>query len=75
MVLKPEPLVAAIEALRGAGRAGDPPDPRGRRFTQDAARELAAGPTWCSCAGRYEGVDERVSEHSWTRSCPSATTC
>jgi tRNA (guanine37-N1)-methyltransferase len=63
MVLKPEPLAAAIEALRAEGPAhvillG----PAGRRFTQPAARELARRPRLVLVCGRYEGVDERVAE-------------
>jgi tRNA (guanine37-N1)-methyltransferase len=68
MILKPEPLAAAIEALRGAAPAGAPPrvillDPAGRRFTQAVARELARRPHLVLVCGRYEGVDERVREH------------
>jgi tRNA (guanine37-N1)-methyltransferase len=63
MVMKPEPLVAAIEAARLAlpGARVLLTSPRGERFTQTTARELAAGPTdLIFVAGRYEGVDERV---------------
>jgi tRNA (guanine37-N1)-methyltransferase len=68
MILKPEPLAAAIEGLRGPGapRAGTHVvllDPAGRRFTQEAARELAQRPHLILVCGRYEGVDERVREH------------
>lgn len=37
--------------------------PQGRRFTQDAARELAAEETLVFICGRYEGFDERIREH------------
>src|SRR5262249_1454756 len=63
MVMKPEPLVAAIEAARVAvpGARVLLTSPRGERFTQEKARVLAAGPTdLILVAGRYEGVDERV---------------
>jgi tRNA (guanine37-N1)-methyltransferase len=66
MVMKPEPLVAAIEAARAAlpGARVLLTSPRGDRFTQAMARELAAGPTdLILVAGRYEGVDERVRPH------------
>ena len=59
MVLKPEPLIAAIEAA-------DPPrpllllGPSGDRFDQDRARELAAGEGFSLLCGRYEGIDQRV---------------
>jgi tRNA (guanine37-N1)-methyltransferase len=63
MVLKPEPLFAAVAALRTPGARVILMDPRGRRFSQDVARELAAGTHLLLLAGRYEGVDERVIEH------------
>jgi tRNA (guanine37-N1)-methyltransferase len=62
MVLMPEPLFGAVEAV-------DPPrplyylGPAGRRFDQGVARELAAGEGFSLLCGRYEGVDERVREH------------
>ena len=62
MVLRPEPLFAAVEAV-------DPPrplyllGPAGRRFDQAIARELAATAGFSLLCGRYEGVDERVAEH------------
>ena len=63
MVLKPEPLFRAVDAIRE--RAG-PPDaivltsPDGKRFTHaDAERLSALGHVVILC-GRYEGVDERV---------------
>jgi len=62
MVLMPEPLFAAVEAV-------DPPrplyylSPTGRRFDQSVARELAEGSGFSLLCGRYEGVDERVREH------------
>jgi len=62
MVLSPEPVFRAVEAVR-------PPrplyllDPGGRRFDQPMAAELAAGPGFSLLCGRYEGVDERVRRH------------
>ena len=62
MVMAPEPLFSAVEAV-------DPPRPLlllaagGTPFTQARARELAAGGGFSLLCGRYEGVDERVSEH------------
>jgi tRNA (guanine37-N1)-methyltransferase len=61
MVLKPEPLFAAVEALRTPATRVILTDPRGRRFTQQVAAELARVPHLILLAGRYEGVDERVS--------------
>ena len=63
MVLKPEPLFRAVDAIRE--RAGQPDaivltSPDGRRFTHaDAGRLSALGHVVILC-GRYEGVDERV---------------
>ena len=65
MILKPEPLAGAIGALRAAGSAPAHVillGPAGRRFSQEVARELAGRPHLVLVCGRYEGVDERVSE-------------
>jgi tRNA (guanine37-N1)-methyltransferase len=62
MVLKPEPLFAAVDALRTPGARVVLLDPRGRRFTQEVAWELSLVSHLILLAGRYEGVDERVSE-------------
>jgi tRNA (guanine37-N1)-methyltransferase len=62
MVLKPEPLFAAVAALRTPDARVILMDPRGRRFTQAVARELAGRSHLILLAGRYEGVDERVGE-------------
>lgn len=64
MILKPEPLAAAVEALRPAGSDARVIllGPGGRRFRQEVARELARRPHLILLCGRYEGVDERVSE-------------
>jgi tRNA (guanine37-N1)-methyltransferase len=65
MVMKPEPLLAAI---RAAHRRLPPGSPRiclsaqGEPFGERMARELAALPGLLLVAGRYEGVDERVIE-------------
>jgi tRNA (guanine37-N1)-methyltransferase len=63
MVLRPEPIFAAVEAVQ-------PPrpllylSPAGRRFDQSVARELTGLEAGFSLlCGRYEGVDERVREH------------
>lgn len=65
MVMKPEPIFAAVEALLGA-----PPSipvilltPQGRPFTQAVAEELAQNEHLALVCGRYEGVDERVRRH------------
>ncbi len=64
MVLKPEPLAAAVDALRAEGGPARVIllGPAGRRFTQAVARELARQPRLILLCGRYEGVDERIGE-------------
>ena len=65
MVMKPEPIFAAVEAALGA-----PPQvpvillsPQGRVFNQPIAAELAQHQHIALICGHYEGVDERVREH------------
>jgi tRNA (guanine37-N1)-methyltransferase len=62
MVMKPEPLVAAIEAARARepGARVILLSPQGARFDQRKAHELSAGGPLVLVCGRYEGVDERV---------------
>ena len=47
MVLKPEPVFAAVESLGPADRRTLLLSPAGRRLDQDLARELAPNPGWC----------------------------
>lgn len=62
MVMMPEPLFAAVEAV-------EPPRPllllsaSGARFDQERARVLAREPGLSLLCGRYEGVDQRVADH------------
>jgi tRNA (guanine37-N1)-methyltransferase len=65
MVMRPEPLVAAIEALageKGEGRSARVLllSPQGRRFDQTRAGELARERHLVLVCGRYEGVDQRA---------------
>lgn len=63
MVLKPEPLFAAIEALRGdSAPAVVLFTPQGEPLEQAKAQRLAAQEHLLLICGRYEGVDERVRE-------------
>ncbi len=62
MVMKPEPIFAAVESMYGGGPIVLM-SPQGRRFTQKIARELALEPRLTLLCGHYEGVDERVREH------------
>jgi tRNA (guanine37-N1)-methyltransferase len=66
MVLKPEPMFKAVEAIRGD--AGEPQavvlvSPQGKRFNQNEAARLAALDRVVILCGRYEGIDDRVREH------------
>lgn len=67
MVMKPEPLFEAIEAIQPLA---EPPatvvfmSPQGRRLDRALVDELASHPRLLLVCGRYEGVDERVLEHA-----------
>lgn len=76
MVLKPEPLFEAVEALlgQGVGSADQPPalpartaivlmSAAGHLFRQETARRFSELDRIVFICGRYEGVDERVAEH------------
>lgn len=65
MVMKPEPVFTAVEAVLGS-----PPacpvillTPQGKVFDQRMAFRLAENPHLAMICGRYEGVDERIREH------------
>jgi tRNA (guanine37-N1)-methyltransferase len=62
MVMKPEPIFTAIEAVHQGG-----PiillTPQGRLFSQEIARTLAQEPRLTLLCGHYEGIDERVCQH------------
>ena len=60
MVMRPEPLFAAVEPLREAGASVVLMDPAGERLSDSMARELAEVPHLAIICGRYEGIDERV---------------
>jgi tRNA (guanine37-N1)-methyltransferase len=60
MVMRPEPLFAAIEPLRVRGAQVILLDPAGERLTDALARELAAARHLVLVCGRYEGIDERA---------------
>jgi len=65
MVLKPEPMLAAIRRAHGRLPQGSPRiylSAQGEPFGQAQARELAGLPGLLLVAGRYEGLDERVVE-------------
>lgn len=65
MVLKPEPLFNAVEALQAKGKK---PRiilmcPQGKRYSQQKAEELAQEEDLIFLCGHYEGYDERIREH------------
>ncbi len=60
MVMRPEPLFAAIEPLRVDGAQVILLDPAGERLTDRLARELSAAERLVLVCGRYEGIDERA---------------
>jgi tRNA (guanine37-N1)-methyltransferase len=62
MVMKPEPIFAAVESLDPGERRTILLSPAGRRLDQALARDLAREDSLVLICGRYEGVDERVSE-------------
>ena len=69
MVMKPEPIFAAVESILGT--APDCPvilmTPQGELLDQNLAQELAGHPRLAIIAGHYEGIDERVREHLVSR--------
>jgi tRNA (guanine37-N1)-methyltransferase len=60
MVMKPEPLCAAVESVLEPGARVLLMSPTGRRFDQALARELAAEHQLVFICGHYEGIDDRV---------------
>jgi len=60
MVMRPEPVIAALDSVCQPSSRVLLMSPAGRRFTQAVAAELAAEPHLVLICGRYEGVDERV---------------
>jgi len=66
MVLKPEPVFAAVEALQAD--ASEAPRvilmcPQGERYTQRKAEELSQSNHLIFICGHYEGYDERIRQH------------
>jgi len=68
MVMKPEPVVAAIESARSESPCPEEMQvflmgPSGRRFNQGVAAELSLCPHLVLVCGRYEGIDDRVRDY------------
>jgi tRNA (guanine37-N1)-methyltransferase len=70
MVLKPEPIFAAVESLAGARRREEIAtgkrvvllSPQGKPLTQSIAADFAKSAQLVLICGRYEGIDERVAD-------------
>ncbi|MDQ4138469.1 MAG: tRNA (guanosine(37)-N1)-methyltransferase TrmD [Actinomycetota bacterium] len=75
MVMRPEPWGEALDEVLATDEAdpGSPPpvvvfpSPAGELFTQATARQLAGEQHLVFACGRYEGIDQRVIEHTATR--------
>jgi tRNA (guanine37-N1)-methyltransferase len=66
MIMKPEPIFAAVEAILGPSAETVPVialTPKGRSFDQQVASELSRHRRMLLICGRYEGMDERVHAH------------
>ncbi len=69
MVMKPEPVFAALESTQGQDERSGPIillTPQGRVLTQRIVAELALEPRLTLVCGHYEGVDERIRQHAVT---------
>ena len=69
MVMKPEPWGEALDAVldEATDAAVVFPTPAGALFTQSRARDLSIRDHLVFCCGRYEGIDQRVIDHTRTR--------
>jgi tRNA (guanine37-N1)-methyltransferase len=63
MVMKPEPVFAAVEDLRNQASRVLLMSPAGHRFGQQTATQLSQEPHLIIICGHYEGIDHRVIEH------------
>ncbi len=65
MVMKPEPIVAAIKDIKEQAPGGHVVllSPQGRTYNQNIARQLSGHNHLVLLCGRYEGVDERIHRH------------
>ncbi len=60
MVIKPEPLGSALEAINAKHKRVIYPTPSGKPFTQQYAAELSKEEDLVIICGRYEGIDQRI---------------
>jgi tRNA (guanine37-N1)-methyltransferase len=64
MVMRPEPWGEALDSLSSGETHVVVPTPAGRLFSQELAHELAAERHLLFACGRYEGIDQRVLDHT-----------
>ncbi len=64
MVMRPEPWGEALDQVLTPESVLIVPSPAGERFTQATARELALEKSLVFACGRYEGIDQRVSDYA-----------
>ena len=63
MVMRPEPIFAAVESVKTPAARVILLSPRGRKLDQAHVQRLSGDEHLILICGRYEGVDERVAEH------------
>ena len=63
MVMKPEPIFAAVESLRTDKSTVVVMTPQGQKFTQSLAAEFSKREHLIVICGHYEGIDHRVTDH------------
>ena len=63
MVMKPEPIFAAVESLRRPNSVTILMTPQGKRFDQTLANAMSKQQHLVVLCGHYEGIDHRVVEH------------
>ena len=63
MVMKPEPIFAAVESLRNEKSTVVLMTPQGERLTQSVAEKFTTSDHLVVICGHYEGIDQRVIEH------------
>jgi len=65
MVMKPEPVFSAVEAVLGGNTSASVVlmSPQGTQLTQEIAQRLSEADHLAVICGRYEGVDERIRQH------------
>jgi tRNA (guanine37-N1)-methyltransferase len=63
MVLMVEPIYKALQEIDGEGKRVIVLSPKGTRYTQEMAKNLAKESQITLICGRYEGIDARVGEH------------